>query len=179
MTPYPGHVWVANRQCTSEKLCRRRWAVHLLHCISHSTLEIVADGELLIGSDLNEQTGKAIQKTEMPVIPIDNANGRLSKNQFMTASLELIKPKLYPRPATPNPTHNCQISVDKAAMMKPTNVWTLVTEIVTKLLTSRPPSTPSVRLPHIRKILLLTTPPSRNRLGKKVTAREICWFVAL
>ena len=36
-------------------------------------------------------TGKAMQKTEIPVIPIDRASGRLESNQpDMTASFELM-----------------------------------------------------------------------------------------
>ena len=52
-----------------------------------------------------------MQQIEMPVMPKDKASGRLLSNHLVTATDELISPKLLPRPLIANPTHNCQISL--------------------------------------------------------------------
>lgn len=55
----------------------------------------------------------------MPVQPIDKARGRFLSNHFVTATEELMRPKLLPRPLIANPTHNCQISSAYAGDSKP------------------------------------------------------------
>ena len=86
-----GTVLEIIRQCTNEMLSRQILIRHLSHYISRSKMQITAEinGKILVVTRF--RTGKAMQKTEIPVMPIERASGRFESNQpDMTASFELM-----------------------------------------------------------------------------------------